>query len=185
MRLELLYHAMVHHVRRQQPRTHGESKGNEGHEFERRHKGQCFPFLHYNADVEHRLSIASNRDTQYSRARGVTNTHNTLRNYECATSFFNFNPTSFTCFVTAFLPFRNSPLLIRFPRFTGPISQQGDATRHSSYRKGHVVTLPPVVWHRVTFSAHNSKAPPASQQGKLTLHRNDQRIQESLLFTAN
>ena len=36
-------------------------------------KVSASPF-YLNADVEHRMSIASKRDTQYSRARGATNT---------------------------------------------------------------------------------------------------------------
>jgi hypothetical protein len=44
MRSELLYRAVTYQVHRHPPRARDKSKGGEGHEFERRYKGQCLPF---------------------------------------------------------------------------------------------------------------------------------------------
>jgi hypothetical protein len=47
------------------------------------------------------------------------------------------------------------------------------AARYLLHMQNHVATLPPVVWHRVTFLTHNSKTHPHRSKGRSSLHRNN------------
>ena len=87
-------------------------------------KVSASPF-YLNADVEHRMSIASKRDTQYSRARGATNTQCVAQLGVCNV-ILQLHSNLLYMFTRCFSSVSKLTAPCPFPRLTGPIPQPRD-----------------------------------------------------------
>jgi hypothetical protein len=148
------------------------------------------------------MSIASKRDTQYSRARGVTNTQDVAQLKVC-TVILQLHPNLLHMSTRCFSSVSKLTAPCPFPRLTGPIPQPRDPAyavviysssrdygRPLGIRRTREGMLPPfrvqydIASPSLPSSTHNSKTHIRRSKAAFPPHRNDQNIQECFFFTA-